>query len=61
MDQSPAMQTVITFITTYGIQAVGAIVILIIGKIAAGVCANVLLTEFARGGGGCTSPWESTG
>jgi small conductance mechanosensitive channel len=48
MDQSPAVQTVITFITTYGIQAIGAIVILIIGKIAAGVCANVIRKVMTR-------------
>jgi small conductance mechanosensitive channel len=48
MDQSPAVQAVITFITTYGIQAVGAIVILIIGKIGAGVCANIVRKVMVR-------------
>lgn len=45
MDQT-AMQdmlsSVIPFVTTYGLQVVGAVVILIVGKIAAGFCANLV-------------------
>lgn len=36
-----AMQAVIALVTTYGFRVVGAIVILIVGKIAAGILANL--------------------
>lgn len=45
MDQTAvqkALQAVIPFITTYGLQFLGAIVILIIGKLAAGISENIL-------------------
>lgn len=36
------LNAVIPFVTTYGLQVLGAIVILIVGKIGAGVCSNLV-------------------
>ena len=45
MDQNAIQEmlnSVIPFVTTYGLQVVGAVVILIVGKIGAGFCANLV-------------------
>jgi small conductance mechanosensitive channel len=51
MDQSGiqgVLDAIVPFVTTYGLRVLGAIVILIAGKIAAGVCADILRRVLER-------------
>ena len=41
MEIKPVVDQLTTFGTTYGLQIIGAIIILIVGRIAAGVCRSV--------------------
>ncbi len=49
MEVKPIIDQLVTFGTTYGLQIIGAIIILIVGRIAAGICRSVVHSLLEKG------------
>jgi small conductance mechanosensitive channel len=49
MEMNTVIDQLVSFATTYGLQIIGAIVILIVGRIAAGICRNVVRRLLEKG------------
>ncbi len=49
MEMKPVLDQLVAFGTTYGLQIIGAILILIVGRIAAGICRSVVTRILERG------------
>jgi small conductance mechanosensitive channel len=45
----PVIDQLVTFGTTYGLQIVGAIIILVVGRIAAGICRSIVTRVLEKG------------